>query len=129
MYNKGDDSVTDKELKRLSRLELLELLLTETRENERLREELAKAKKENSIEKSATLLNETVKQLDEALKKVSSISNIPDGTGSTAKKSSAGKKTFSGKKPKLLDVFSKNIFKPKSKTFKLTKIQKKPKAK
>ncbi len=40
--NKEDDLVTDKELKKLSRLELLELLLTESRENERLREELKK---------------------------------------------------------------------------------------
>ena len=67
---KDVDFVTDKELKRLSRLELLELLLTETRENERLREELEKAKKENSIEKSAVLLNETAKQLETALQSV-----------------------------------------------------------
>lgn len=120
--------MTDKELKRLSRLELLELLLTETRENERLREELAKAKKENSIEKSATLLNETAKQLDEALKKVSSMSNIPTDTGSTAKKSFAGHKIFSGNKPKLLDVFSKDIFKLTAKDRKI-KSQKKTKAK
>lgn len=129
MYNKGDDSVTDKELKRLSRLELLELLLTETRENERLREELAKAKKENSIEKSATLLNETAKQLDEALQKVSLMSSIPADTGSKAKKLSAGNKTLSGKKPKLFDIFSKDTFKLTSKHFKHIKIQKKPKAK
>ena len=63
--------MTDKELKKLSRLELLELLLTETRENEKLREELDKIKKENSIEKSAQLLNETAKQLDETLKRLS----------------------------------------------------------
>ena len=121
--------MTDKELKRLSRLELLELLLAETRENERLREELAKAKKENSIEKSATLLNETVKQLDEALKKVSSISNISTDAGSTVKKLSAGNKAFSGKKLKLFDFFSKDTFKSTAKNFKHFKIQKKPKAK
>lgn len=121
--------MTDKELKRLSRLELLELLLTETRENERLREELAKAKKENSIEKSATLLNETAKQLDEALKRVSSMNTMPTDAGSTAKKSSVGNKGFQNKKPKLLDVLLNNIFKSKSKNLKNTKIQKKPKAK
>ena len=129
MYNKGDDFVTDKELKRLSRLELLELLLTETRENERLREELEKAKKENSIEKSATLLNETARQLDEALKKVSSIGNIPTDAGSTAPKSSVGHKKFPGKKPKLLDLFSRDKFKSTNGHFKNIKIQKKPKTK
>ena len=46
--NKEDDLVTDKELKKLSRLELLELLLTESRENERLREELEKIKHKKS---------------------------------------------------------------------------------
>ena len=67
--------MTDKELKKLSRLELLELLLIETHENERLKEELEKAKKENSIEKSAQLLNETAKQLDETLQKASGFSD------------------------------------------------------
>lgn len=65
--------MTDKELKKLSRLELLELLLTESRENERLREELDRVKKENTVEKSAQHLNETSKQLDSALQKVSSM--------------------------------------------------------
>ena len=73
--NKDDDSVTDKELKKLSKLELLELLLAETREHEHLREELEKAKKVNSVEKSAQILSETAKQLDEALKKVSLLSS------------------------------------------------------
>jgi hypothetical protein len=70
---KDVDLVTSKELKRLSRLELLELLLVQTRENERLREELKKVKQENCIEKSAKSLNETAKQLDAALDKVTSI--------------------------------------------------------
>lgn len=65
--------MTDKELKKLSRLELLELLLTESRENERLKEELEKAKQENSVEKSAQHLNETTGKLDVALQKMSSL--------------------------------------------------------
>lgn len=91
---KDDDSVTDKELKKLSRLELLELLLAETRENEKLREELAKAKKENSIEKSAVILNETAKQLDEALQKVSTAGFSP--AESDSKKSDGKKSGFFG---------------------------------
>ncbi|MBR3753724.1 MAG: hypothetical protein IKK49_01300 [Clostridia bacterium] len=69
--------MTDKELKKLSRLELLELLLTESRENERLREELERINAENAVEKSAQHLNETAKQLDSALQKV--LSMMSDG--------------------------------------------------
>ena len=72
--------MTDKELKKLSRLELLELLLIETKENERLKTELEKIKKENSIEKSAQLLNETANQLDAALQKVTTISDVNSDT-------------------------------------------------
>lgn len=92
--------MTDKELKKLSRLELLELLLVETRENERLREELAKAKKENSIEKSALILNETVKQLESALQTVTTISAdggvMPKNTPTVSKKSNKKKPNISG---------------------------------
>ena len=91
-YGKGDDSVTDKELKKLSRLELLELLLIETRENERLKEELEKIKKENSIEKSAQLLNETANQLDAALQKVSSISDAANDGNAEKSALANGKK-------------------------------------
>ena len=62
--------MTDKELKKLSRLELLELLLVESRENERLREELAIAKKENSIEKSLEHLNDISQRLETVLQSV-----------------------------------------------------------
>ncbi|MBQ5825419.1 MAG: hypothetical protein IIW48_11515 [Clostridia bacterium] len=65
--------MTDKELKKLSRLELLELLLTESRENERLKEELEQAKKENSIEKSAQQLSETSVQFEDTLRKMDSL--------------------------------------------------------
>lgn len=65
-----DDSVTDKELKKLSRLELLELLLTESRENERLREELEKLKQENTIKKSAQHLSQTSENLGETSEKL-----------------------------------------------------------
>lgn len=80
--------MTDKELKKLSRLELLELLLIETRENERLREELDKVKKEKSIEKSAQLLNKTAKQLNDALQKVSPTDNDPAEVKSVTKRRS-----------------------------------------
>lgn len=85
IQSKEDDQVTDKELKKLSRLELLELLLTESRENERLREELEKIKKENAIEKSAQQLNEVSKQMDETSEKLGDalkqISELVNGLG------------------------------------------------
>lgn len=59
--------MTDKELKKLSRLELLELLLNESRENERLRIELDKLKNENSVQKSAQHLNEASDKMQESL--------------------------------------------------------------
>ena len=51
--------MTDKELTKLSRLELLELLLAESRENERLRAEIEQIKQENTIIKSVQQLDET----------------------------------------------------------------------
>ena len=52
--------MTDKELRRLSRNELLEMLISETEENARLREELAQARAELEnrrilVEKSGSL--------------------------------------------------------------------------
>lgn len=72
--------MTDKELKKLSKLELLELLLVESRENERLRAELEQIKQESTIKTSVQQLNETAEnlgktseKLDDALQKISLI--------------------------------------------------------
>ena len=62
--------MTDKELKKLSKLELFELLLVESRENERLREELEQMKQENSIKKSVQQLNKTAENLAEISEKL-----------------------------------------------------------
>ena len=59
--------MTDKELRKLSRLELLELLLKESRENQMLREELDKLKSEKSIEKTTAQLQETAVQFGASL--------------------------------------------------------------
>lgn len=67
---KQDDPMTDKELRKLSRLELLELLLKESSENQKLREELDKLKSEKTIEHTAERLTETADNL------ASSIQNI-----------------------------------------------------
>lgn len=62
--------MTDKELRKLSRLELLELLLKESSENQKLREELNKLKSENKIEKTAERLTETADHLDSSLQNI-----------------------------------------------------------
>ncbi len=72
--------MTDKELKKLSRLELLELLLAESRENDRLRAEIERLDDKQAVEKSAQHLNEAAKQLDSALEKV--LSMMPHGNNS-----------------------------------------------
>ncbi len=59
--------MTDKELRKLSRLELLELLLKESEENKRLKDELKKIKNEKSIEKTTEQLKETAVQFDASL--------------------------------------------------------------
>lgn len=56
--------MTDKELKKLSRLELLEILLEETKENEKLRAELEKA---NNIIENAAVLSELIVKMNNTL--------------------------------------------------------------
>ncbi|MBR3767911.1 MAG: hypothetical protein IKL10_06705 [Clostridia bacterium] len=56
--------MTDKELKKLSRLELLEILLEETKENEKLRSELETA---NNIIKNATIFSDLIGKMNNTL--------------------------------------------------------------
>lgn len=58
--------MTDKELKHLSRAELLEMLLAQTEENEQLKTELAKTKK--ALEDRRILINECGTMAEAALK-------------------------------------------------------------
>lgn len=59
--------MTDKELRKLSRLELLELLLEASRENEKLKEKIAKMKQESNAAKSIENLSATTKQVSTVL--------------------------------------------------------------
>lgn len=56
--------MTEKELKKLSRLELLEILLEGTKENEKLRAKLENA---NDIIKNATILSEFIDKMNDTL--------------------------------------------------------------
>lgn len=59
--------MTDKELRKLSRLELLELLLEASRENEKLKEKIVKMKQESNAAKSIENLSATTKQVSTVL--------------------------------------------------------------
>ena len=67
--------MTDKELRRLSRLELLELLLESGKENEKLRQEIKRLEHENKTVDSIENLSEISKQLEAALEYTNSISH------------------------------------------------------
>lgn len=113
--------MTDKELKKLSRLELLELLLVESQENQRLRDELDRVKSEDAIGKSVARLQETSDQLYAALQQVLSM-DVAAGAPREKKEAeaSAAKKSVDGeiykrilllveKNPEVLDAFPEDL--------------------
>lgn len=59
--------MTDKELRKLSRLELLELILEVGKENSRLKEEIGKLKAENKTAQSIEALSAATRQVENAL--------------------------------------------------------------
>lgn len=65
--------MTDKELRKLSRLELLELLLRESKENRELKAELEKIKGEKSFEKTTEQLKEAAAQFDTSMQSAESL--------------------------------------------------------
>lgn len=67
--------MTEKELRRLSRLEVLELLLEQTKENERLRQEFEQLKNESATESETEKLYKLSLQLNSALSRVNEITN------------------------------------------------------
>ncbi len=62
--------MTDKELKKLSRLELLEILLEETKENEKLREELGES---DAVTRSNAVLMNLIDRLNRTLNKADAV--------------------------------------------------------
>lgn len=59
--------MTSKDLKKLSRLEILEILLEESKENERLRAEIDAIKEKNSVRHSENKLYDLTKQMNSTL--------------------------------------------------------------
>lgn len=76
--------MTDKELKKLSRLELLEILLEETKENEKLRAEIAILENEKKFLTEEKRLFEITNQMDSALSQVNRlVANLQNITNHT----------------------------------------------
>ncbi len=122
--------MTDKELKKLSRLELLELLLKESKEKEKMKAELEKLRAEKGLISTAKYLQDTASQIDsslqnanaltDALKKIvsaeglKSITQAADTCSSAPKKASvpdtksSGESTDSRLYKRLLLFFSRN---------------------
>lgn len=73
--------MTDKELRKLSRLELLELLLEATKENEKLQEKIDKLKEENETARNIENLSAATYQVENALRYASGlIGALKNGT-------------------------------------------------
>ena len=68
--------MTDKELRRLSRLELLELLLDAGKENERLKSEIEKLKIENKTAQNIENLSTASSRIENALKYAQSLTGF-----------------------------------------------------
>ena len=71
--------MTDKELKKLSRLEMLELLLNASKENEMLREKIKKLENENKTAENIENLAAATRQVEAALRYANSITGALEG--------------------------------------------------
>ena len=67
--------MTDKELRKLSRLELLELLLEASNENKKLKEKIIMLKAENKSAQNIENLSEVARQVESALKYANSLTD------------------------------------------------------
>ncbi len=71
--------MTDKELKKLSRLELLELLLDVSKENRKLKENIKKLKDDNKAAESIEHLSVITRQVENALAYANNLTKTLDG--------------------------------------------------
>ncbi len=75
--------MTDKELRKLSRLELLELLLEVSKENRKLKKNIEALKVENSTAQNIRNLSEATLRVENALKYANSLTNTLETTPRT----------------------------------------------
>ncbi len=96
--------MTDKELRKLSRLELLELLLEVSNENKMLSEKIDKLKAENKTAESIENLSVVTRQVENALKYAESLTDtLKNVSGTSAVKNSSANKEDPVKQAVLTD--------------------------
>ena len=83
--------MTDKELRKLSRLELLELLLEAGKENSRLKEEVSRLEIENRISQNIENLSVMMKQLEDSVGKVNGLADALKNVSVSTVKADCGK--------------------------------------
>ncbi len=71
--------MTDKELRKLSRLELLELLLEASKENKKLKDQIETLKAENATAQNIRNLSEATLQVENALRYANSLTDTLKG--------------------------------------------------
>ena len=71
--------MTDKELRKLSRLELLELLLEASKENKKLKEQIETLKAENATAQNIRNLSDATLQVENALRYANSLTDTLKG--------------------------------------------------
>ncbi len=96
--------MTDKELKKLSRLELLELLLEESRENERLRTELERLRLEGDMVNASQRISQATEQLDTVIDNAKRLADTLDPAYTATERQSDNKNTESVKKVRSVDA-------------------------
>ena len=68
--------MTDKELRKLSRLELLELLLEAEKENSRLKAEVSRFEIDNKTSQNIENLSAMIRQLEDSISKVNGLAGV-----------------------------------------------------
>ena len=92
--------MTDKELRKLSRLELLELLLESSKENSKLKEKIDSLTAENKTTQNIENLSVITRQVESALKYANSLTGVLESVSNEVASSDSEAKKASNNRPK-----------------------------
>ncbi len=101
---RGNVFMTDKELKKLSRLELLELLLDVSKENRKLKEHINKLKADNETAQSIEHLSVMTRQVENALVYANNLTRALDRNSDKSSPSNEPVKNTVSESDKVSDV-------------------------
>ena len=96
--------MTDKELKKLSRLELLELLLDVSKENRKLKENIKKLNADNKIAESIEQLSVITRQVENSLAYANDLTRTLDEASDKSALSNESVKNTNSQSDKVSDV-------------------------